>query len=263
MRMVVEAAGVIGPGLAGWSASCALLRGAQPYAAAALTLPNLDILPAVERRRTGQPVKLAMAAGLDALAGSRRAPHELATVFTSSGADGQVLHEICETLAGTDRQVSPTRFHNSVHNAAAGYWSLATRSHAPSTSLCAYDWSFAAGLLEAAAQVAVEHDAVLLVSFDLPYCEPIHSTRPIAGSLGAALLVAREPTPAALARVEIEITQRRAPTQIPDPALEKLRAGNPTGRALPLLATLARGEAAHVVLDYVAEQSLCVRVAPC
>jgi hypothetical protein len=263
MRVVLEAAGVVGPGLPGWSASRELLRGALPYAALELSLPKLDMLPAAERRRTGQSVKLALAAGLDALAGSRRGPDQLATVFTSSGADGQVLHEICETLAGADRQVSPTRFHNSVHNAPAGYWSLATRSHEPSTSLCAYDWSFAAGLLESAAQVTVEHDAVLLVCFDLPYCEPIHSARPIVGSLGVALLVAREPAPAALARAEIEITQRQPPTPMSDPALEQLRAGNPTARALPLLAALARGEVASLVLDYVAEQSLSVRITPC
>jgi len=263
MRIVVEAAGVIGPGLPGWSTSRESLRGAQPYAPAQLSLPKLDILPSVERRRTGQPVKLAMAAALDALTGSPRALHQLSTVFTSSGADGLVLHEICETLAGHDRQVSPTRFHNSVHNAPAGYWSLATRSHEPSTSLCAYDWSFAAGLLEAAAQVTVEHDAVLLVSFDLPYCEPIHSARPIVGSLGVALLVAREPASAALARIDVGVAQREPPTQMADPALERLRAGNSTGRALPLLAALARGEPARLALDYVAERSLSLRVTPC
>ena len=31
------------------------------------------------------------------------------------------VHAICESLATPERQVSPTRFHNSVHNAAAGW----------------------------------------------------------------------------------------------------------------------------------------------
>ena len=42
--------------------------------------------------------------------------------------NGQVIHEICEALATDEREVSPTRFHNSVHNASAGYWGIATRS---------------------------------------------------------------------------------------------------------------------------------------
>ena len=50
----------------------------------------------------------------------------LATVFSASGADGHNCHALCEQLATDDRQLSPTRFHNSVHNAAAGYWSVAT-----------------------------------------------------------------------------------------------------------------------------------------
>ena len=53
-----------------------------------------------------------------------------ATVFTSSGGDGDNCHAICETLATTDRLISPTRFHNSVHNAPAGYWSIATQRDA-------------------------------------------------------------------------------------------------------------------------------------
>jgi hypothetical protein len=228
-----------------------------------VSLPRLDILPAAERRRTGQPVKLALAAGMDALAGSPRAAHTLPTVFTSAGADGQALHEICETLAGPDRQVSPTRFHNSVHNAPAGYWSIATQSREPSTSLCAYDWSFAAGLLEAAVQTRVEHAAVLLVACDQPYREPIHSRRPLVGSIGVALLLAREAAHAPLARLDLRLTERTAATPMADAELERLRACNPTGRALPLLAALAGAAPGTVVLDYVADQSMTVAVTPC
>ena len=185
------------------------------------------------------------------------------TVFTSSGGDGQGLHEICETSTTAERQVSPTRFHNSVHNAPAGYWSIATQSRAPSTSLCAYDWSFAAGLLEAAAQVVIEHEAVLLVSFDLPYPEPIHTFRPIHGVLGVALLLAREHGERASARLEIELAdQEMPPTPCIDAELERLRAHNPTGRALPLLAALAAGVDTHVTLDYLAQRALQVRVLP-
>jgi hypothetical protein len=85
-------------------------------------------------------------------------------VFTASGADGHNCHALCEQLATDDRQISPTRFHNSVHNAAAGYWGIATGSMAPCQVICAYDASFGAGLLDALAQVALERTPVLLIA---------------------------------------------------------------------------------------------------
>lgn len=263
MRVYVDNVGLVGPGLAGWAAAREVLRGVAAYTRSELALPRLDLLPAAERRRTGVPVKLALAAGLDALTGASRPAGDLPSVFTSSGADGQVLHEICETLVGPDRQVSPTRFHNSVHNAAAGYWSIATQSHAPSTSLCAYDWSFAAGLLESAAQVLAEHAAVLLVSFDQPYCEPLHSTRVIDDSLGVALLLAREAGIASLAQIELRLAEPTSPTPMRDPGLERLRSGNPSGRALPLLAALAGRSHSVVALDYLLDRSMLLEITPC
>jgi hypothetical protein len=263
MRVFVEAVGLVGPGLADWASSRAVLGSTAPYVPAETNLPRLEVLPAAERRRTGMPVKLALAAGLAALAASSRPPASVPTVFTSSGGDGQVLHEICETLASAERQVSPTRFHNSVHNAPAGYWSLATQSREPSTSLCAYDWSFAAGLIEATAQVATGQKAVLLISFDLPYPEPMHARRPILGVLGVALLLAGACSPQASACLDIEIAEEALPpTPCADPRLERLRAGNPTGRALPLLASLAGRREARVALDYVAHQTLQIHVVP-
>jgi len=264
MRPVyVESVGVVGPGLADWKSASMAMRSPAAYTGGETCLPRLDILPAAERRRTSMTVKLALAAGLDALSGCSRPGASLPTVFTSSGGDGQILHEICETLATPERQVSPTRFHNSVHNAPAGYWSIATQSRAASTSLCAYDWSFTAGLLEAAAQVLTDHDAVLLLSYDLPYPQPIYSQRPILGALGIALLLAREQGEQASARLDLEVSdQPMTPTPCADAQLEHLRANNPTGRALPLLAAFAAGVPAEVNLEYVAGNTLQVRVLP-
>ena len=56
---------------------------------------------------------------------------------------------------------------------------LATGATAAANSLCAHDASFAAGLLEALCQVAVEHTAVLLIAYDASYPEPMRSVRPI------------------------------------------------------------------------------------
>src|SRR5262249_40574264 len=160
----VEGIGILGPGLSGWQASRAALAGEAPYAPGAVELPAPTVLPAAERRRAVATVKLALAVGSGAPAGSDRAASEGATVFTSSGGDGRTIHDILTVLATTQREVSPTRFHNSVHNAPSGYWTIATRGREPSTCLCAHDASFTAGLIEAAALAQVCAKPVMLVA---------------------------------------------------------------------------------------------------
>ena len=152
MQVYVDGVGLCGPGLAGWEASRAMLAGSQSFRSAQVVVPPSTLLPANERRRMVATVKLTMAVGSEALFHAGRDAAATATVFTSSGGDGDTVHGILESLATPEREVSPTRFHNSVHNAPAGYWSIATHSREPTTALCGHDISFAAGLLEAAAQ---------------------------------------------------------------------------------------------------------------
>jgi len=78
-------------------------------------------LAAAERRRIGRVVKLALAIALEATSQAGEDPAELASVFSSSGGDGHNCHELCQALSLAGREISPTRFANSVHNAAAGY----------------------------------------------------------------------------------------------------------------------------------------------
>ncbi len=122
----IDGIGVLGPGLTGWTDTAAMLSGRKSYAAAATVLPAPTVLAAAERRRTGRVVKLALAIAFEATAQAGADPARLASVFSSSGGDGHNCHEICQVLAREGREISPTRFANSVHNAAAGYWSIAT-----------------------------------------------------------------------------------------------------------------------------------------
>ncbi|MBR8152761.1 beta-ketoacyl synthase chain length factor [Burkholderia vietnamiensis] len=206
-------------------------------------------------------MRVALAAGLEAAAASGRDAATLATVFSASGGDGQNCHAICETLAGDDRQLSPTRFHNSVHNAPAGYWSIATRAMATSNVLCAHDGSFAAGLLESLCQVAVDCVPSLLIAYDTDYPEPLRSVRPIVDAFGVALVFAPQPSERTLARIDVALTDAAA-TPLALPALEALRAGIPAARALPLLDALAARRATRVVLDYLDDTRVQVDVAP-
>lgn len=261
MKLFVESAAILAPGLTGWAAARPVLAGEIPYEPAPLAPPVAQLLPAVERRRTGSTVKLALAVGHEALTSSGRPADSVATVFVSSGNDGDVINDICLTLAGPDRQVSPTRFHNSVHNAPSGYWGIATHSHHPSTSLCGFDWSFAIGMLEAAAQLQVDRQAVLLVAYDTPYPEPLRGIRPVAEPFGAALLLTRDRTGRAIAELDVVMDARpKEISRMSDAALERLRTVNPCARALPLLAALAGKQPQVVTLERDAGQTLSVGV---
>jgi len=258
----IESIGLLGPGLPDWPHAADVLAGRTPYTHAPTTLPPPAGLPPIERRRTGPVVKLALAVGHEAVAACGRDAGTLATVFTSSGGDGQNCHVICETLAsdeGDNRKLSPTRFHNSVHNAPAGYWSIATHAMAPSNVLCAHDGSFAAGLLDSLCQVAVDGTPTLLIAYDSPYPEPLHAMRPVSDAFAVGLVLAPEAGAKTLARIDIELTDTPA-TTLTAPELETLRHGNPAARVLPLLDALATRRAQCVVLDYLPDTRLQVNV---
>ena len=258
----LDGVGFLGPGLTDWPAAARVLSGAAHWQAAPTVLPVPQCLPAAERRRTGVPVRLTLAVGLEASAAAAADPATLPAVFTSSGGDGQNCHEICQTLASADRQLSPTRFHNSVHNAAAGYWGIATGATPASNALCAYDGSFGAGLIEALCQVAVEHNRVLLIAYDAGYPEPLHRARPIPDSLGVAVVLAAERGATSIARLAAAPSSEH-PDHMADAALEGLRAAIPAARALPLLALIARRTPGRAVIDYQDGVRLAVEVSPC
>jgi hypothetical protein len=247
MRVHVDGIALLAPGLPSWRAARPVLAGEAPYEPGDMPRPAAELLPPAERRRCGDLVKLALHVGGEALAPDGGRAADLATVFTCATGNGEVLHQLCETLAGSARDVSPTRFHNSVHNAAAGYWSIATGARAASTSLCAAQGSFAAGLVEAAAQANVEACPVLLVAYDIPPPPPLAAVVPWTAPGGLALLRAPTRGAASLAALDLELMREGAETTLADPALERLRQANAAARGLPILAALAAGRAGRAV----------------
>ena len=243
----VRGVGLLAPGLAGWAAARRVLAGEQPYRYEVLPEPKPDALPPNERRRGARTVRWAIAAAQEALAGSGIAAADAAPVCASSSGDGEILAQIMSALAQPAREVSPTRFHNSVHNAAAGYWSIACGSRRGAVTLCAYDASFGAALLEAAALIHAGESTVLLLVYDLPYPAPLLAVRPIREPLALALALCGEARAPTLARWRIGPAPGPA-TIAPMPISEL--ASNPAAQALPLLAALARNESAslHVAL---------------
>jgi hypothetical protein len=258
--LFVQGIGLCGPGLADWAQGVQVLAGQLGYTRTPTAVAPPARLPAAERRRAGAAIKIALAVADEACQRSGIDPALAATVFASSSGDGANCHALCEALAGNDRLVSPTRFTNSVHNAAAGYWHIAVTGRAASTSLCGFDTSFAAGLVESAGQLhAGLSSPVLLVASDTPYPEPLHATRPLPDSLGIALVLQSQ-RDGALARLTLAAQPPQAPTPCRDSGLEALRQQIPAARALPLLELIARGGEGAVVLDCQTGLSLRVDV---
>lgn len=255
----IEGIGVLGPGLPDWPASAAVLAGSSPYQGARTVLPIPSALPSAERRRAGRVVRLALAVGAEAVAQSGADARSLPTVFCSSGGDGDNCHEICSALATDERFISPTRFHNSVHNAAAGYWSIAYGCTEASVTLCAFDASFGAGLLEAVSQVASGAGPVLLVAYDIDYPPPLHAQRRIPDAFGLSLLLAPAKSPRSLSSIGVSLCQL-ASTRLDRPEFEALRASNPAARGLPLLEHLAQARAGTVILDYLDTARVAIEI---
>ena len=259
LTVFVRGVGVLGPGWADWSSARALLCDPAAWRPSPTALPMPGNLPPAERRRASDIVKLSLAVAEQACRDTGVDTRTLATVFSASTGDANNCHALCEALASTERMVSPTRFTNSVHNAAAGYWHIATASQAPSTSLSGFDASFGAGLIESVVQCSTAQRAVLLVTGDVPYPEPLWSTRPVSTALGVALLLSPEPSAHDLARLVVQPGDAPSST-LADPDLEALRVAVPAGRGLPLLRALARRETTTVVLDYLGGLTLSVDV---
>jgi len=255
----VRGIGVLAPGLPGWPAARRVLAGEEPYRATEAAEPRPDALPPNERRRGVRTVRWAIAAAQEALAASGAAPADAASVFATSSGDGETLVQILEALAQPAHEVSPTRFHNSVHNAASGYWSIAAGARRAAVTLCAYDASFAAALLEAAALVQSGERNVPLVAYDIPYPPPLAAVRPIREPVAVALVLGAEADAPALALWRIALEAEPATiAAMPIPEL----ASNPAARALPLLAGVARGESADVRLALPGECTLVVATRP-
>ncbi|KAA2213060.1 beta-ketoacyl synthase chain length factor [Teichococcus oryzae] len=257
----IAGVGLLGPGLPGWAASIPVLSGAAPWVPAETVLPPPPLLPPTERRRAGAVTRLALAAATEASAGLDAAA--LDTVFASSNGDGATLGAILEALTAEGSDVSPTQFHNSVHNAAAGYWGIGTHSMRPSVSLGGHDDVLPLGLLQAAAQCAAWGRPVLFCAYDAPLPPPLDACHPAAFPFAMALVL-RPGREGGLAGLRLWHQAEDCAAPATRGALgEALEDGNPVARALPMLEALAAGRPADLCWPLLDGGAVCAALSPC
>lgn len=258
----IGAISFVAPGLPDWPHTKSVLRGDRDYVATDLSTYQPTLLPANERRRASPTVRMAFRVAEELINSCKYPADQLACVFSSSDGDLTIAQRICAALAEGARLVSPTDFHNSVHNAAAGYWSIAANATGPSTAIAAFDGSFAAGLLEAHAMVQVEKHSTLLVVYDVPAPLPLQASRPVGAPIGVGLLLTPDSSANTIAAIRCEIVNAQD-ARCDNAAIETLRTSNPAGRSLPLLQAIARTQSATINMAMNDRHSLGVVVQAC
>jgi len=261
----IAGVGLVAPGIENWQYAKQFLTAEMNYdISAAFPQLKLPLLSANERRRTTDTIKVALDCGLQAIAdidsatAGRFSDSGLSSVFASSCGDLNIVDGILNALTLPGKPVSPTCFHNSVHNAPAGYWSIASKSSAASTSIAAGEYTFSVGLLEALTQVEVYQHAVLYVAYDVVPPPLLRKHTDIAVSYGVAILLQPELKDwSIVAKVD---ASNSSLTTLENHGLEQLRTANPAANSLPLLDALANQRPGKICVPYLHNQGLILSI---
>lgn len=223
-----------------------------------------DLIPPRERRRAPQLVKMAIEVMDQACKMAALSPPDVAVVFSSSMGDMQITDYMCRALAETPKLISPTRFHNSVHNAAPGYWSITTGAFTPASAVSAHEYTSAMAFLEAAIQVVEEKTPVVVVTQEIAAPLPLFDACPSTQAFSAAfLLTPPGENSSALASITFSLGDQHAASPNQDAALGDDFSDNYGARLLPLLTAIVRNED-HASFEFPVSQhaSLALSVTP-
>lgn len=263
--LFLEKIEVLGPGLPNWTEGANTLREPASYVDAPLPQGEPEMLAPNELRRSTAAIRLALCVTEQLAKRSSLDVASLPSVFASSAGDLHVTDRVCTALGKPGVPVSPFHFHNIVHNASAGYWSIGAHACAGSTSLSAGETTFVAGLLEAACLAQAERMPVLFVCYEQPAPALIDRHLPIAAPFATAMTIHPEPVGSDCFAMHIEHVPARDDTRMSNEALERLRCGNAAARALPMLARVACGSDERIYLATApagARTSMSIHVEP-
>ncbi|HEX9051256.1 MAG TPA: beta-ketoacyl synthase chain length factor, partial [Anaeromyxobacter sp.] len=153
----------------------------------AVTTAPAELVPPALRRRASTLSRMAAEAALAAAAGSGVDLSRVSMVLGSGYGEIVAAAEMIASFRAAEGMPSPTRFHNSVHNAPVAYVSIATGNTGLATAIAAGDATAAMALQEAVGVLAERGGDVLVVLADEAVPAPLALPRPWAP--GAVALV--------------------------------------------------------------------------
>lgn len=219
-------------------------------ALAEFQIPSVDIdkslIPAGMRRRTSLTTRMAITAASLACEKASVEQQQISSIFASLGGEIQITDALCRLLPDENELLSPTQFHNSVHNTTAGYWSILSKCQAPTTAIAAADDTFAMGLIEAYSQLQQDGGDRLLVCYDELW--PQYLAAPIGQTaLACAFILSCSPEHA-IASITVPSTQQSNDAKL-DGAWVGLAKSAPAAVAVPLLQALQVEQTNTVALN--------------
>ena len=263
LEAFVSGIGVFGPGLRSWSEGQTALSGSSEFPNEEPEIPVPEIVDRKERRRCSPTVRLALAVATEAVGGAKADPSTLSTVFANSAGDSKVVHNLLLALAKPNKPVSPTNFHNSVHNAPAGYWSIAVGSRQPSTSIAANEFTFSSALIKSVAQAQSTGKPVMLVCYEHPFPFPLNETYRLGSAFAVGLVMTPRMEKTSFAKLNLSwrVGTDRPIAQPKQAALTEIWTVNPAAKSIPLLELLASGVEGKVALAGACDTTLSIGIA--
>lgn len=212
--------------------------------------PRAELLPPMMRRRTSLLTRMAADVAQQALRAGGLDPTSAVFVYGSVYGEIRTTLDLLAALLVPGEPLSPTRFHNSVHNTAAGYVSIATGCHAGNAALSAGRSTLAMGLLECATLVADGHTDAVLVIAEEPLPEPLAAGRRYGPFAAAFAVSAGAPAPSDMSPTTCRLVHALNDSSLlPARPLPAWLADNPCASALALVDALADSSPGRVALE--------------
>lgn len=253
----IQAIEVCTPGMMNWQAAEDIFLGHKIYQKDEQPVPHNTILPARENRRASSTIHLSLHIAEKLQQQANMQPNEWRSVLASSDGDMDIFHSLSQSLSQEEPSVSPTLFHQSLHNSAAGYLHIAMQSQQASVSISAGNDTFSSGLLTAMIDLCTSRFPVLFVAYNMTSPMPVHNHHPIITWFGSGFIFTPEKTAASIAKITCSLIDKQDETVS---SLNELRLSNPIARSLPLLEHMARQSREPVYLNYLDQQSLKIEI---
>jgi hypothetical protein len=262
MKFYIQSICAYSPMFSDWPEAVKFLQKGDTYnPSEQRKIPKAEILSPTERRRASRTVNLALNVAEQAQQSSCVSMDDLSKVFSCSNGDSDIFNYLCSEVSLESILLSPTKFHQSLHNSVAGYWDIYSGSSQCSTSISAGEYSFIAGLIESALLTMNKQRPVLYVSYDLAPPPRLNSWINISKSMAVAFVITAKPLTNAIAECKLSIGPGVCnSTCMSDSDLELFRKTNPAAASLPVLDALANRKKGSIYFDFHQGQQVMLNI---